>query len=61
VKREKYHRVERAYGSFSRSFTLPSAVDTEKIKAEYKDGVLRVILPTREEAKPKQIQVAVSR
>lgn len=61
VKREKFHRVERAYGSFSRSFTLPSVVDTEKIKAEYKDGVLRVTLPTREEAKPKQISIAVSR
>jgi HSP20 family protein len=59
VKREKYHRVERAYGTFSRSFTLPNVVDTEKIKAEYKDGVLQVTLPQREEAKPKQIQVAV--
>jgi HSP20 family protein len=57
VKREKYHRVERAYGTFSRSFTLPNVVDTEKIKAEYKDGVLQVTLPQREEAKPKQIQV----
>ena len=61
VKREQYHRVERAYGSFSRSFTLPNAVDTDKIKAEYKDGVLRVTLPQREEAKPKQIAVAVSK
>jgi HSP20 family protein len=59
VKREQYHRVERAYGAFSRSFTLPSVVDTEKIKAEYKDGVLRMTLPTREEAKPKQINIAV--
>jgi HSP20 family protein len=57
VKKEKYHRVERAYGTFSRSFTLPNVVDTEKIKAEYKDGVLQVTLPQREEAKPKQIQV----
>jgi HSP20 family protein len=61
VKREKYHRVERAYGTFSRSFTLPNVVDTDKIKAEYKDGVLQVTLPTREEAKPKQIAVAVSK
>ena len=61
VKREKYHRVERAYGTFSRSFTLPSVVDTEKIKAEYKDGVLQVTLPQREEAKPKQIQVSVGK
>jgi HSP20 family protein len=61
VKREQYHRVERAYGSFSRSFTLPNVVDTGKIVAEYKDGVLRVTLPQREEAKPKQITVAVSK
>jgi HSP20 family protein len=61
VKRDKYHRVERAYGTFSRSFTLPNVVDTEKIKAEYKDGVLQVTLPQREEAKPKQIQVSVGK
>jgi HSP20 family protein len=61
VKRDKYHRVERAYGTFSRSFTLPNVVDTDKIKAEYKDGVLQVTLPQREEAKPKQIQVAVGK
>ena len=61
IKRESYHRVERAYGTFSRSFTLPSVVDTEKIKAEYRDGVLRVILPKREEAKPKQITVTVGK
>jgi len=61
VKKEKYHRVERAYGTFSRSFTLPNVVDTEKIKAEYKDGVLQVTLPQREEAKPKQIQVSVGK
>jgi len=60
VKREQYHRVERAYGTFSRSFTLPSVVDTGKIKAQFKDGVLRVTLPQREEAKPKQIQIAVT-
>ena len=61
VKRDKYHRVERSYGTFSRSFTLPNVVDTDKIKAEYKDGVLQVTLPQREEAKPKQIQVAVGK
>ena len=61
VKRESYHRVERAYGSFSRSFTLPNVVDTEKIKAEYKDGVLQVTLPQREEAKPKQISITVTK
>ncbi len=61
VKKEHYHRIERAYGSFSRSFTLPSVIDTEHIKAEYKDGVLRMTLPTREEAKPKQISITVSK
>ena len=61
VKREQYHRVERAYGSFTRSFTLPNAVDTEKIKAEYSDGVLRVTLPQREEVKPKQISISVGK
>jgi HSP20 family protein len=62
VKREQYHRVERAYGHFSRSFTLPNMVDAEKIKAEFsKDGVLRVTLPQREEAKPKQISIAVTK
>jgi HSP20 family protein len=57
VKRESFHRVERSYGTFTRSFTLPSAVDTERIKADFKDGVLQVTLPTREEAKPKQIAI----
>ncbi len=61
VKRDNYHRVERAYGGFSRSFTLPNVVDTEKIKAEFKDGVLRLVLPKREEAKPKQIEIHVAR
>lgn len=61
VKKESYHRVERAYGSFSRSFTLPSVVDTDKIKADYRDGVLRVTLPKREEAKPKQISISVAK
>lgn len=60
VKRESYHRVERAYGSFSRSFTLPSMVDTERIKAEFKDGVLHLTLPKKEEAKPRQISIKVS-
>jgi HSP20 family protein len=61
VKRESYHRVERSYGTFSRSFTLPSVVDQEKIKAEYKDGVLRVTLPKKDEAKPKQISISVTK
>jgi HSP20 family protein len=60
VNEEQYHRVERAYGNFSRSFTLPQTVDTNAIGAEYRNGVLIVRLPLREEAKPKQIQVKVS-
>jgi HSP20 family protein len=60
VKDEQYHRVERTYGAFSRSFTLPSTVDVTKVAAEYKDGVLTVTLPLREEAKPKQIKVEVA-
>jgi len=61
VTRESCHRVERAYGTFSRSFTLPNVVDTASIKAEYKDGVLRVTMAKREEAKPKQIQVQITK
>jgi HSP20 family protein len=57
---EQYHRVERSYGSFSRSFTLPATVDVGKISAEYKHGVLTIRLPFREEAKPKQIKVDVA-
>lgn len=61
VKRENYHRVERSYGSFSRSFTLPNVVDTGNIKAEYRDGVLHMTLPKREESKPRQIQINVGK
>jgi len=61
IKRDHYHRVERSYGGFSRSFTLPSVVDTDKIKADYDNGVLRVVLPKREEAKPKQITINAGR
>jgi len=61
VKKESYHRVERSYGAFTRSFTLPTTVDPNGIKAEYRDGVLRVTLPKREEAKPKQIQISVGK
>jgi HSP20 family protein len=52
-----FHRSERAYGRFTRSFTLPVTVDGNRISATYKDGVLTVRVPQREEAKPKQIQV----
>lgn len=59
TKRDNFQRVERRYGSFSRSFTLPNTVDASRISATYKDGVLTVRLPQREEAKPKQIAVNV--
>jgi HSP20 family protein len=54
-----YHRIERSYGSFMRSFSVPSSVDTEKVSADYKNGVLTVTLPKNEAAKPKQVKVAV--
>ena len=57
VKSENLFRTERFYGGFTRSFTLPVSVDTEKIRAEYRDGVLRVTLPKVEEAKPHKIKV----
>ena len=57
VANDRFQRLERFYGNFSRSFTLPSAVDAGKISATYKDGVLTVRLPQREESKPKQISV----
>jgi len=58
--RDKYHRVEMSYGTFTRSFTLPGTIDAEKIRAESRNGVLSVHLPTRPEAKPKTIQVKVN-
>jgi HSP20 family protein len=60
IKQEQYHRVERSYGAFSRSFSLPSRIDTEKVRAEFKEGVLSIKLPVKAEAKPRQIEVAVS-
>ena len=59
VNKENYQRIERRHGVFSRSFTLPNTVDASKISASYKDGVLTIRLPQREEAKPKQIAVNV--
>jgi len=59
VKEDDYRRVERVYGSFLRSFALPSTVDADKVEAEYRNGVLELKLPKRPEAKPKQIKVAV--
>ena len=60
VKEENYRRIERAYGTFHRSFTLPSTVDSSKVSADYKNGVLTVKLPFREEAKPRTIAVDVA-
>jgi HSP20 family protein len=60
IKQESFHRIERVYGAFSRSFSLPATVDVSKIGAEYKDGVLTVRLPVREEAKPRTIKVEVA-
>ena len=60
VKEENYRRVERTYGTFHRSFTLPNTVDASKVTADFKNGVLTVKLPFREEAKPRTINVEVA-
>jgi len=59
-KGRKFHRVERYYGRFERSFTIPDDADADNVKAEFKDGVLRVHLPKSEKGRPKQIEVKVS-
>jgi HSP20 family protein len=58
TKDENYHRIERSYGGFSRAFSIPATVEEENIRADYKDGVLKIILPKKEQAKPKQIRIA---
>jgi HSP20 family protein len=58
-KDKKYHRIERSYGNFLRSFTLPDAADGSKVNAEFKDGVLKVHLPKSETARPKAVEVKV--
>jgi HSP20 family protein len=60
VKEEQFRRIERRYGSFVRSFTLPTTVDASKVSAEFKNGVLTVKLPFREEARPRTINVEVA-
>jgi HSP20 family protein len=60
VKEDQYRRIERAYGAFQRSFTLPNTVDTSKVSADFKNGVLTIKLPFREEAKPRTINVEVT-
>jgi HSP20 family protein len=58
--KKKYHRVERAYGTFVRTFIVPDDADADKVTAEFRDGVLMVHLPKSESAKPKQIEVKVA-
>ncbi len=60
VKEEQFHHAERRFGTFSRSFSLPQTVDTSKVAAEYKNGVLTVRIPLREEARPRTIKVDVA-
>jgi len=60
VKDDQYHHIERRYGTFSRSFSLPQTVDSNRVSAEYKNGVLTVRLPLREEARPRTIKVDVA-
>ena len=55
-----YHRIERSYGTFARSFTLPNTVEVERVRADYKNGVLTVTLPKKEVAKPRTIRVEIS-
>lgn len=59
-KEENYHRIERSYGSFLRSFTIPASVDAEKVQATYRDGILTVTLPKRPESKQREISVKIS-
>ena len=61
VKEQNYHRVERSYGSFARSFSLPNSISTDKVRAEFKDGLLTLTMPKREEAKPKTIKIDVTK
>jgi HSP20 family protein len=58
-KNANYHRIERSYGSFRRSFTLPTSVKPDEVKATYKDGILKITLPKTEEVKPKEIPISV--
>lgn len=60
LREDRFHRIERRYGTFSRSFSLPQTVDTGKVAAEYRNGVLTIRLPLREEAKPRQVKVDVA-
>ena len=57
VKEENYHRIERSYGSFSRTFSLPHTVDQNKVTASFRDGLLEIVIPKTKEARPKQIEI----
>jgi HSP20 family protein len=57
TKQENYHRIERSYGTFSRTFSIPAIVNDEKIRADYKDGILKIALPKKDQVKPKQIKI----
>ena len=57
IREENYHRIERSYGKFSRSFSLPGSIDRNKVDATFKDGVLEITIPKAEETKPKQIEI----
>jgi len=61
VNEQNYHRVERSYGTFTRTFSLPNSIDADKVAANYKDGVLTLTMPKKEEAKPKTIKINVSK
>ena len=61
VKEQNYHRVERSYGTFTRSLSLPNSIDADKVAANFKDGVLTLTMPKKEEAKPKTIKINVSK
>jgi len=58
-KKENYHRIERSYGAFTRSFALPNSIDADHVKADYKDGQLILTMPKRDEAKPKAVKINV--
>jgi HSP20 family protein len=60
IEKENYHRLERSYGSFCRSFALPTVVEADKIRADFKDGVLSITLPKAESVKAKRIQIAAA-
>ncbi len=61
VKEENLHRVERSYGTFTRSFALPNSIDADKVKAEYQNGILTLTMAKREEAKPRSIKINVAK